>query len=122
MELFLLYFWLKLDLIAGWLAALNAALVILLVVFQIISIEEAGDYKYSPVHKGKKYIAAAFLFLAFNIGLPSKTDVAILVGANYAFKAAETPEAEKVMKLLRTKANQMLDEEIAKVTAPKKEK
>ena len=60
----------------------------------------------------KLWIKITLALTVCSIILPSKTDVAILVGANYALKAAETPEAQKVMSILRAKANEILDAEI----------
>ena len=64
-------------------------------------------------NKAFKYM---LMFLALVGVIPSKSDVAILVGANYAFKAADTPEAQKVMTLIRKKANEMLDEQLKEET------
>ena len=102
MELFLLYIWLKLGSIFWFIVA---GMIVSLVVGVVLA-ENGEDYYAKLWFK----IALAFSICAMLI--PSKTDVAILVGANYALKAAETPEAKKVMTILRAKANEILDAEI----------
>jgi hypothetical protein len=102
MELFLLYIWLKLGSIFWF---IFASAFVSFIVFLIAAAYEEGE------------IATLWIKIALALSvcatlLPDKTDVAILVGANYALKAAETPEAQKVMTILRAKANEILDSEI----------
>jgi hypothetical protein len=102
MELFLLYIWLKLGSIFWF---IFASAVVSFIVFLIAA---GGD----DVEIAKIWVKIALALSVCATILPSKTDVAILVGANYALKAAETPEAQKVMTILRAKANEILDAEI----------
>jgi outer membrane lipopolysaccharide assembly protein LptE/RlpB len=44
--------------------------------------------------------------------LPDSKQAAIMVGTHYAVRAAESPEAVKVMTLIRMKANELLDKAI----------
>lgn len=43
---------------------------------------------------------------------PNQKTIAVLVGGHYALKLADTPEAGKVMQVLRQKANDLLDEQL----------
>lgn len=117
MELFLLYIWLKLGSISTFLITIC----VLLAGVAIWSAMNISEYHEKYIGKGyvkqmtdrrNKFTMYSLITLALVGGLPSKTDVAILVGANYALKAAETPEAQKVMTILRAKANEILDAEI----------
>lgn len=113
MELFILYLWLKLNAIAAGFSFLFVASIIVLLAglfIQEVCLDK-GLYTY-----WKRTVAAILIFGSISLLLPSKTDTAILVGAHYALKVAETPEAAKVMTLLRQKANDLLDEELNKTT------
>ena len=59
-----------------------------------------------------------FLSLGFLITIiPNQIQTAVLVAGHYALKMANTPEASKVMSVLRKKANEYLDQQLAdKVT------
>lgn len=124
MELMLLYFWLKLNTIITFLIIISALLIVIgvLCVFSYLDnstyerpITLAGSFK---AFSRAGMLGVLTLVLAF--GIPNRTETAILVGANYAFKAAETPEAQKVMTLIRKKANELLDEELEKNSKEKK--
>lgn len=117
MELFLLYVWLKLDSIIDMfqavvslgVASLTAGLFFSAVGFWI-------DGK--PTSKLLKRVmslggAAIVVGGIFVTGIPTKTQTAVLVGGHYALKMADTPEAHKIAGLLRKKANEFLDEELA---------
>lgn len=117
MELLLIYFWLKLNAIITLSVICTAALGLVLFITFLYVID--GN-KYSTVQHRKKTVTGFIFFLLLSIAIPSRTEVAILVGASYAFKVAETPEAEKAMKLIRAKANELMDEEINKITKEKK--
>jgi len=118
MELFILYLWLKIDTIIGFFIFAGCSSVIALI-FSAIRFSD-----YSDTLDKKKYwntkikVFLVLIPLLFSTGnlIPSKQDTAILVGAHYALKVAESPEAAKVMTLLRQKADTMLDEAISKET------
>jgi hypothetical protein len=117
MELFLLYIWLKLGSISTFLILL-AVIGFAVTLFMTLDIGVSRkDYvKEKRLKELTDFRKAAFIVMTTaGLGatfLPSKSDVAILVGASYAFKAADTPEAQKVMTLIRKKANEMLDEQL----------
>ena len=70
-------------------------------------------------NNSKKIIA--FLVICFSLVtfLPSKTDIAILAGGYYALETVKSPEGQKVVSLLRKKANEFLDEELNKKASAK---
>lgn len=126
MEIALLYFWLRLDTLAKT-----------LIVFLAVAGTGAGvaalvwllneEIIPSLAAKAKAFLLKALWravlpLTLILVALPSKTDVAILVGGHYALKAVESPEAAKVMTLMRAKANALLDEaiEAANKSEPKK--
>lgn len=109
MELFVLFLWLKLGVLIGVLTAVCAALGVSLLLMCFFNAVE-----YDKVYSNWKKHLAAFVGAVLITGLvPSQKDTAILVGAHYALKVAESPEAGKVVSLLRKKANDMLDSELA---------
>jgi hypothetical protein len=117
MELFLLYIWLKLEAIKAFLILICF---VLIAVSAWSAVHISGYYEHyygkdfvkQMTDRRNKAFKYMLVFLALVGIIPSKADVAILVGANYAFKAADTPEAQKVMTLIRNKANEMLDEQL----------
>lgn len=115
MELFLLYFWLKLDTISN--AFLIAGVLTIILIFKRVimnkDIREPKDIVFTRSDTIWALLAFSF-FLTSNL-LPSKKDMAILIGAHYAIKVASTPEADKAFALLRQKVNEVLDEELSKV-------
>jgi len=125
MELFILYLWLKLDVFIGIFTALGFIFSVLTLICFIVvanhndsakwtwSKEKKISYSIIPWKRLVSVVGICFLMSNF---IPNKADTAILVGAHYALKVAETPEAAKVMKLLRQKANDLLDEELNKTT------
>ena len=62
-------------------------------------------------------------FLAFCalsvLVIPTSQQLAVLVGVNYAMKLSGSPEGQKILALVRKKANQLLDEQLAE---PEKKK
>ena len=114
MELFLIYIWLKLDILFYFVGVITAGAIVACL-FSAMNMDktwEGVDYVKRNKQNRDKYFIYSVIFSVALIAIPSKTDVAILVGANYAFKAAATPEAQKVMTLIRKKANEMLDEQL----------
>lgn len=69
------------------------------------------------VIKTKMYAGAICIGLA--LMLPSKTDVAILVGSSIALDVVKSPEGQKIGTLIRGKANELLDAEISKLSKGK---
>lgn len=110
MELVILFLWLKLGVLIGVLTAVCAALgasLLLLCLFNAVENDK--------VYPNWKKHLAAFVGAVLITGLiPSQKDTAILVGAHYALKVVDTPEAGKVMSVLRKKANDFLDTELNK--------
>lgn len=119
MEIFLLYFWLKLNTIIG--------LFILLCVGSVAAALLRFAWCHTPydyAETDKRLVASKHLWWRFASGalvglflansIPNKTETAILVGGHYALKIGETPEAAKIMSLMRKKANEILDQELAK--------
>jgi hypothetical protein len=116
MELFLLYIWLKLSSVVVVLSLATVGTVFC-IIYNFIGMENYEEEKYPTLHalykkQCNKCCVVGMVLVFLLVIIPSKTDVAILVGANYAFKAVDTPEAQKVMTLIRKKANEMLDEEL----------
>lgn len=78
-------------------------------------IEEASQVSITTFSIVKKWVYLSIFCVATGFLMPSKTDIAILVGASIAIDFAKSPEAEKVSILLRGKANELLDAEIKKL-------
>lgn len=116
MEIVLLYFWLRLDALVNLFVAAQVSAALGSVVFIVAWLVNRDFYEETAAiafRYAKRMFWFAFLPLTVAVvAIPSKTDVAILVGAHYAFKIGETPEAAKVMTLIRAKANDLLDEAI----------
>lgn len=128
MELFLLYVWLKLGTIHGALIGIGFLMVsyVVILLFYVdgpdTSWEDTKERR--PVYYPKiKRIAAGAVCIWFVAALlPNQTQTAVLVGGHYALKVADTPEAGKIMGLLRKKANEFLDAELAKPLEQTKKK
>lgn len=117
MELFLLYLWLRLDgVIAAACLATIATSIVLLFLTMIIETSDSYDNveKLNRYRKVRNKLATALLVLAsFIVLVPSSRDTAILVAGSYALDLSKTPEAGKVMTILRAKANEILDKELS---------
>lgn len=128
MELFLLYIWLKLDTFNN--ALLVVSLIVLIISYGmfILSLpmweiyetsKENASIKNNEILKKTKApklwaYAAMVLFLL----IPSQQQSTYLVAGYLAKEVATSPEADKLLKVLRKKANELLDEEL-KETAKK---
>jgi hypothetical protein len=128
MELFLLYLWLKINsVIAASVAAALVLAVVALFKFMAVGIDRDvyGEQHAERNKVGSRWarglVAAAVPFALVAVLTPNKTDIAILVGAAYAIDLARSPEGAKVQTLIRAKANELLDAEIAKLK-PKESK
>lgn len=124
MELFLLYIWLKLEAISLLLLLLACGSACMAVVSAIAMDTSLSDPDRVQTQKtwGKRrnrFFVAAIPLLILSALVPSKTDVAVLVGASMAIKFANSPEGEKVSALLRGKVNEILDEELKKLNPVK---
>lgn len=118
MELFLLYLWLKVDTFIGFFSTLGIISTNLFVItlgwsLQVDSWEDG--YKAGVTFRTKlwkRWILLPISCLALATLLPSKTDIAVLVGGSYALDVAKSPEAAKLMTVIRGKANEILDQQI----------
>lgn len=120
MELLALYVWLKLNFIIGiFIGALILSILIAIGGWAWTTDGNTRDEDKERVKMWKpiffkRLIPTAIICLLMAGMIPSRTDVAVLVGGHYALKLSETPEAGKIMSLLRKKANEILDSELAK--------
>lgn len=120
MELLFVYLWLKLD-------ALITVLVFGAVIIFCISIGAAiGNFTSSAWEQWrqqqKKRTFFGVLFVIVAVLVPTSKDTAILIGTHYAVKLANSPEGEKVVSLIRKKANDYLEEQLKPATVNKEMK
>lgn len=136
MELFLLYLWLKLDTLMGIFTGIMVASLIMLVftfiawvIYSIHRMEDEGDTwveaKAHPTHRALTKFRNTLVVVAAVTGLignliPTQKETAVLVGGHFALQAAQSPEAAKVVSVLRKKANEFLDEQLADKPKEKK--
>lgn len=112
MELLLVYLWLKLGAIKVLLSVILAVITTVMpTVFVFRRDMNAKERDAWDKHKSLRRSIFVSLVLLVTF-LPSKTDVAILVGSSIAIDMKNSPEAEKVGTLLRQQANKLLDEAI----------
>lgn len=112
MEVFLVYLWLQLNGIKIVLAIVATIMLIAVLAWAMIS-SDSGDWedaKCIPIFKKWVRCSIATGVLAFAI--PSATTMAYMVATHYAVAFGQSPEAQKVVSLLRKKANEILDEEL----------
>ena len=134
MELFLLYVWMKLSTIQVVLGIFIAAGVVA-VLFCVLVLQQgdedvvAGRYhreEWETAVEAKKKNRTPYRLLqrlkwaipaliALFVVMPSQCQTAVLVAGHYALRMADSPEASKVMQVLRKKANEYLDEELKEV-------
>lgn len=113
MEILFVYLWLK----------LNTLIVVCAVVgvfcglfFLASSISNADAFR--PLawaewwSRKRKFCFLSISFLVLAVSIPDRGDTAILIGTHYAVKLANSPEGEKVVSLIRQKANEYLDEQL----------
>lgn len=107
MELLLIYLWLKATTIGVLLCTVGVTLFYLWGICWIV-----GKAINEP--SVMKNWVGGFAIALFFIGvvLPSSKEIAIMVGASIAIDVAKSPEEEKISKLIRAKANDMIDEEL----------
>lgn len=118
MELLFVYLWLQLTafkIIFGVSAALLIFSWLIPVIAYADTVYESEKERISSTRFYKtrytRFVIGVFFSLLATL-LPSKTDVAILVGASVAIDLAKSPEGAKVGQLLRGKANELLDQEL----------
>lgn len=121
MELFLLYLWLKINTLIGALVGAGIVFVIAAAIcfLNASDAQDQSDSEKKWLKYAWRWLMAAPFSVAVSLIIPSKTDIAILVGASVALDMAKSPEGVKVGALLRGKVNEVLDEAIKEMT-PKK--
>ena len=134
MELFLLYVWMKLSTIQVVLGIFIAAgvVAVLCCVIALLNDSILRRYNYdtreewetaveakkknrTPYRLLQRLKWAIPALIALFVVMPSQTQTAVLVAGHYALRMADSPEASKVMQVLRKKANEYLDEELKEV-------
>jgi cytochrome b561 len=118
MELFLIYVWLKIpSFLAGLAIFAIGCFGFILATYIGTPYYEDQKKEWTAKWKNTRKVLAgiAITVLVIHMLIPSKTDVAILVGAHYGMKLTNSDEGQKVWKLMRGKANELLDEELKKL-------
>ena len=136
MELFLLYVWMKLSTIQVVLVIFIAAGVVavpaLALALTLLDDSVPKRYNYDTREEWETAVEAKKknrgpyrllqrlkwaipALIALFVVMPSQTQTAVLVAGHYALRMADSPEASKVMQVLRKKANEYLDEELKEV-------
>jgi hypothetical protein len=119
-ELFLLYVWLQLP----------SIFILLVIIGAVMAFWGIGCALYAcgpdvkiydekvrcPIWlpRARRRLTIALCIWTGALLMPSKTDVAILVGGHFALKMADSPEAAKITSILRLKANEILDKQLSK--------
>lgn len=128
MELVLIYLWLKLD---AFITVLCIGLVFSIVAAAttLIVWEEADEYgrpteeaiikaanlKVCRMSWRKRWVVMFMGLLVPYLLIPNSKETATLVLSHYALSLAQSPEGEKVFKLIRATANNILDAELQKL-------
>lgn len=134
MELFLLYVWMKLSTIQVVLGIFIAAGVVAVLFCAITLLDDSVPKRYNydtreewetaveakkknrgPYRLLQRLKWAIPALIALFVVMPSQTQTAVLVAGHYALRMTDSPEASKVMQVLRKKANEYLDEELKEV-------
>jgi hypothetical protein len=115
MEVFLLYLWLKIDAIRWLLMASFVVVIFPYLFFRFVYAMEGGHGVEKP---RTRWLVLAVVLITAHTAIPNTGQTAALVAAHYVVKAAESPEATKLMQVLRKKANEYLEEQLEE--APKK--
>jgi phage major head subunit gpT-like protein len=146
MELLLLYVWMKLDVFSVAIAVTSSLLLawwLSTCVYRLDSSYwpkrrskayvawqktnsgshfDGQPYEKVPLFEVVPYmrwvLVSAVMGIVGAILLPSTKEAAVLVAGHYALKMADSPEATKVLAVLRKKANEYLDAELAARPAP----
>lgn len=113
MEIFFVYVWLKLNTLIIVFSLLSWVLALVLVGSGIgYAMEGHTKQKWWAVFKIPTWSFIGCLISA--VFIPTQSDTAVLVGTHYAVKLANSTEGEKVVSLIRQKANEYLDEQLKK--------
>jgi hypothetical protein len=111
MELFLLYLWMKLDTFRGVLLVLGMVGTILLPFALMWAVDEK-PLRDKRLRSWKWGAGVTMLLFSLFVVVPSSNQMAGLVVGGVALNAAESPEAQKMLTLLRKRANAYLDEQL----------
>lgn len=111
MELFLLYIWMKLGTFIGF-----------IVIFSVLCWFTAFicALQHNEVHTKtseywilcKKWFIAGVIGFILALVVPTQNQVAVLVGTHYALELGKSPEGQKIVSVVRMKANKYLDEQL----------
>lgn len=120
MEMFLIYLWLKLDLLLFLVSFGSLVGIASFLVMGVVRTSDCWDINttQNEARLIKLHKRVGVLTLVMGCGallLPSSKEVAILVGSSVALDVAKSPEGTKIAALLRGKANELLDEEMNKL-------
>lgn len=127
MELFLVYLWLKLDTIHTNLIVVSAILLVVYTGMLVYWLDGGPEHRKEDKQiwwaENKKFkqimhrlLGLFVVFYSINFIAPSAKDVAILVGTSIAIDIVKSPEGNKISQLIRGKANELLDEELKKLS------
>ena len=111
MELFLLYLWMKLDTFREMLLA-GGLFGMVLLSFALIWVVDENPLRDKRLRSWKWGVAVTLSFFSLFVVVPSSNQMAGLVVGGVALNAAESPEAQKMLTLLRKRANAYLDEQL----------
>jgi len=119
MELFLLYIWMKLGVLFS--LVIISGILCLFTAFILGSCH--GDYP----DKGywnlcKKWLILGTTLVLISATIPTQNQVAVLVGTHYALELGKSPEGQKIVSLVRAKANNYLDEQLKELIEEDKQK
>lgn len=142
MEVFLVYLWLKLDSIRTFIHLVFGfalpALAVIMLMFRTAKYDpfdepppdwvtarkaknkptNVGSYAWPRLAGITAFVLASHIFAGL---MPTSNQTAALVATYYAVSLAKSEEGNKVLTLVRTKANEFLDSELSKITQPKGE-
>lgn len=141
MEVFLVYLWLKLDSIRMFIFALGVVMPALAVIILMVRTAKYDPFEEAPpdwvkARKAKNkptnvgsyawprftaIVAFALVSHIFASLMPTSNQTAALVATYYAVSLAKSEEGNKVLTLVRAKANEFLDSELSKIIQPKGE-
>lgn len=111
MELFLLYLWLKLDAVISLFNGVFFVSAGALGIWAFLLGVSEGEVNLVKV---RNLASVALVISAITmVVIPTSKQTAYLVGGYYALRVADTPEAQKIVQVLRKKANDYLDAELA---------
>lgn len=117
MEILLMYAWLKIDAVRGWLFFVSASCgvaIILQYVWMTMNEDYHGEFKYKP-QGVKKFFTCCIAAMVFALAIPSSSQTGVLVATYYGMKVVKSDTMSKLMELATMKANEYIDQEIVKV-------